>query len=82
MLDIIESEIMSGLNTFPELIGQNQRLTALLAEKDNMLVEKDRNLSEVYSSTSWRVTQPLRKVRDITRGTWLEQLWLSVRNKR
>ena len=69
MLDMIETEIKDE-----PPISVNQDAAALLAEKDNQL-------SAIYNSTAWRLIQPLRRLLEISRGTWLERLWSFLRRK-
>jgi hypothetical protein len=51
-----------------------QSLSAQLAEKDSQL-------SAVYNSSAWRMIQPLRRLLERSRGTWLERLWFFVKSK-
>ena len=69
MLDMIETEIKDEPS-----ISVNQDVAALLVEKENQL-------SAIYNSTAWRLIQPLRRLLEISRGTWLERLWSFVRRK-
>lgn len=69
MLDMIETEIKDEPS-----ISINQDVAALLVEKENQL-------SAIYNSTAWRLIQPLRRLLEISRGTWLERLWSFVRRK-
>lgn len=52
-----------------------------LAEKDNQLAEKDRHLSAIYDSFAWRLIQPLRRMLERSRGTWLERFWLFMKSR-
>ena len=45
------------------------------------LAEKDSQLSAIYNSSAWRMIQPLRRMLERSRGTWLERVWLFVRSK-
>jgi len=74
MLDIIESEVKDESSISTEAANQITNLTALLAEKDAQL-------SAIYNSFSWKIIQPLRRMLELSRGTWLERLWFFVRSK-
>jgi hypothetical protein len=60
-----------GLAEMQQLV---QSLSAQLAEKDSQL-------SAIYDSSAWRMIRPLRRMLELSRGTWLERLWLFVRSK-
>ena len=46
-----------------ELTEQLAERDARLAERDARLAERDARIQKIYSSTSWRVTAPLRKIK-------------------
>jgi glycosyltransferase involved in cell wall biosynthesis len=84
ILSIQSTQIEKLLNNKKSLMEMEQlvqSLSAQLTEKGYQLVDKDAQLSAIYHSFAWRMIQPLRRLLELSRGTWFERLWFLIRNK-
>jgi hypothetical protein len=51
------------ISQLEHLANEHTQTQRLVAERDAQLAERDAQLAEVYSSTSWRITAPIRSIR-------------------
>jgi hypothetical protein len=50
--------------------GDIDKLTQNLVERDSDIGKLKQTLAAVYSSTSWRITKPVRSIKSIINGSW------------
>ncbi len=52
------------ISQLEHLTKQHTKVQHLIAERDAQLAERDAQLAELYSSTSWRITAPIRFIKN------------------
>lgn len=77
----LTSQALENENKLQILGNQSNELREQIAEKDRQINNLNYMISEIYRSTSWKVTRPLRSVKPFARKAWSTINTLTIGHK-